>query len=49
LISDEKLALVRVLSLPTMEWRGDRLVKRVTLAVSEREDHTYLAPGILDG
>jgi peroxiredoxin len=35
LISDESLALVRGLNLPTMEWKGDKLVKRITLAVSE--------------
>ena len=35
LISDEKLIFVRDLNLPTIEWKGDKLVKRITLAVSE--------------
>jgi len=35
LLSDEKLELVRALRLPTFEWEGKKLVKRLTLAVDE--------------
>ncbi len=33
LLSDEKLEFVRALGLPTFEWEGRELVRRVTLAV----------------
>ncbi len=33
LLSDERLEFVRALGLPTFEWEGRELVKRVTLAV----------------
>jgi peroxiredoxin len=35
LLSDEKLELVRTMRLPTMEWEGKTLVKRLTIAVKE--------------
>lgn len=33
LLSDEKLEFVEKLKLPTMEWEGRTLVKRLTLAI----------------
>lgn len=35
LLSDEKLEFQRALELPTIEWEGKTLVKRLTLAVEE--------------
>ncbi|KAF7789948.1 hypothetical protein EIP86_000896 [Pleurotus ostreatoroseus] len=35
LLSDEKLALQRALSLPTFEWQGRTLIRRITLAVDK--------------
>lgn len=35
LLSDEKLELVKALKLPTFEWKGTRLIKRLTLAVED--------------
>lgn len=35
LLSDEKLDFVEALSLPTIEWEGKRLTKRITLALVE--------------
>lgn len=35
LLSDEKLAFIKSLSLPTFEWEGRKLVKRVTIAVRD--------------
>lgn len=35
LLSDEKLDFVRALKLPTFEWEGKKVVKRLTLAVQE--------------
>lgn len=33
LLSDERLAFVEALRLPTFEWEGKRVVRRITLAV----------------
>jgi peroxiredoxin len=33
LLSDEELAFVKSLGLPTFEWEGQKLLKRVTIAV----------------
>jgi peroxiredoxin len=33
LLSDEKLGFVEALSLPTIDWQGKKLAKRITLAV----------------
>lgn len=33
LLSDENLELVKALDLPTFEWNGERLIKRLALAV----------------
>lgn len=33
LLSDERLELVQALRLPTFEWEGKRVVRRITLAV----------------
>lgn len=35
LLSDEKLELVRALKLPTFEWEGGKVIKRLTLAVQD--------------
>ncbi|CAD0105988.1 unnamed protein product [Aureobasidium uvarum] len=35
LLSDEKLEFVEALSLPTIDWEGKRLTKRITLAMVE--------------
>lgn len=35
LLSDEELAFTKSLSLPTFEWEGRKLVKRVTIAVRD--------------
>ncbi|THX46134.1 hypothetical protein D6D06_10216, partial [Aureobasidium pullulans] len=34
IISDDKLDFIRALKLPTHDWKGNTLVKRITLAVS---------------
>lgn len=35
LLSDEHLAWVRALNLPTFEWEGKKLVKRLAIAVQD--------------
>lgn len=35
LLSDEKLEFVQALRMPTFEWEGKRVVRRITLAVEE--------------
>lgn len=35
LLSDENLKFVSALNLPTFEWKGKRVVKRITLAIGE--------------
>lgn len=34
LVSDENLVFVEALELPTMDWEGEKLVKRITMVVS---------------
>lgn len=35
LLSDEKLEFVKALSLPTIDWDGKKLTKRITLAIED--------------
>ena len=35
LVSDEKLEFVEAMKLPVLEWKGRKLVRRLTLAVQE--------------
>lgn len=37
LLSDEKLELTKALKLPTFDWKGSSLIKRLTLAVEDGE------------
>lgn len=37
LLSDEKLELVQALNLPTFEWEGKQITKRLTMAVEDGE------------
>ncbi|MCJ1294177.1 hypothetical protein MMC34_005734 [Xylographa carneopallida] len=44
LLSDEGLAFVEAMRLPTIGWEGKRLVKRITLAVEEGKVVKYWYP-----
>jgi peroxiredoxin len=35
LLSDEKLELQKTLNLPTFEWKGQKVIRRVTLAIED--------------
>ncbi|KAK4627109.1 hypothetical protein CLAFUW4_05113 [Fulvia fulva] len=37
LLSDEKLELAQALNLPTFEWQGSKLIKRLTMAIEDGE------------
>lgn len=42
LLSDEKLEFAKALNLPTFEWEGKQVMKRVTLVISEGKiDHVF--------
>ncbi|MCJ1396083.1 hypothetical protein MMC18_008971 [Xylographa bjoerkii] len=44
LLSDEGLGFVKAMRLPTIEWEGKQLVKRITLAVEKRKVVKYWYP-----
>lgn len=44
LLSDEKLELIKALKLPTMEWKGQTLIKRLSMVIEGGKIVKYFYP-----